>query len=103
VRGHVEGLWVSDADEVRYLCSLSTNGDSAFTLLQLFRAEHGARCRRGETFVISISSMVEQRVLGRWSARKYREARDLLLEAGSIQEVHPAQPGRMAEYTLAGC
>jgi len=59
-----------------------------------------ARCKRGETFAIAIAAMVEQRVLG-WCARKYREARDLLLEAGFIREVQPARPPhRAAEYAL---
>jgi len=34
------------------------------------------------------------------SARKYREARDLLLEAGFISEVTPAMATRPAEYEL---
>jgi hypothetical protein len=92
---------VSDADEVRFLAALAPNGDSAFALLQLFRAEHGARCKRGETFKIAIKSMVECRVMGRWSTRKYREARDLLLQAGSIIEVVPAKARQAAEYMLA--
>lgn len=91
----------SDADEIRALCEFSSNGDSAFTLLQLLRAEHGDRCKRGETFRIVIPAMAEANVLGRWSWRKYREARDLLLELGLIREVSPATPKRAAEYILA--
>jgi hypothetical protein len=90
----------SDADEIRALCEFSANGDSAFTLLQLFRAEHDARCKRGETFKIIINAMVETKVLGGWSARKYRDARDLLLQLGLIIQVSPETPTHRAEYFL---
>jgi hypothetical protein len=91
---------ISDADEIRYLCALADNGGDACALLQLFRAEHGARCKRGETFRIAISAMVGAGVMGRWSARRYRTARDVLLEAGFIREVRPAAKGFLAEYAL---
>jgi hypothetical protein len=64
------------------------------------RAEHGGRCKRGETFVLATSAMVQDRVLGSWSVRRYREARDLLLQESFIREVSPARSNRAAEYTL---
>jgi hypothetical protein len=59
------------------------------------------RCKRGDTFKIIIQAMVAVNVLGRWSARKYREARDLLLELGLIREVVPETGACRAEYVLA--
>ena len=91
----------SDADEVRYFAALNTNGSDAFMLLQLLRAEHEARCRRGETFVLAIHAMVDQQVLGSWSARRYRSARDLLLHFGFIRCVKTPTRGRAAEYVIS--
>jgi hypothetical protein len=91
----------SDADEIRAICEFSPSGDSAFALLQLLRAEHDAKCKRGETFKLSINAMVEAHVLGHWSAHKYRKARDLLLELGLIREVSPETGTQRAEYVLA--
>lgn len=90
---------MTDADEVRHL-ALYSNGDAAFMLLQLFRAEHDARCRRGETFVINIEGMVAKRSLGRWSASKYRKARETLLSLGLIKCVKAAAFRSAAEYLL---
>lgn len=88
----------ADGDEIRELVAMDQNGPDAFALLMLLRAEHGARCARGETFAIMSKAMSEQRVLGKWSARKYREARDLLLAAGKIELVKEATPRQPAEY-----
>lgn len=96
---HQRATALTDADEVRHL-ALYSNGDAAFMLLQLFRAEHDARCRRGETFVINVEGMVAKRSLGCWSARKYREARDTLLALGLIKCVKPAAFRSAAEYVL---
>ena len=90
----------TDADEIRQMAAMFSNGDSALMLLMLFRAEHDARMARGETFVINIEGMVKKQVLGNWSARKYREARDTLLEFGLIECVRPAAYHRAAEYRL---
>lgn len=94
----------SDADEIRTLSAMSGNGD-AFTLLQLFRAEHGARCRRGETFAINADAMEAAKVLGSWSAKKYRAARDVLLRAGLIRITKEGSCGRggrvPTQYILA--
>lgn len=87
-------------DEVRYLTAVHEQGDSAMALLTLFRGEHGARMDRGETFKIMCDAMAEAETLGLWSARKYRIARDILIEHGFI-EVVVAQKGRKpAEYRL---
>lgn len=88
----------SDADEVRRLAAMSQNGAAAFTLLMLLRAEHGARCLRGETFALCIEAMVNAETLGDWSARRYREARDALLRVGLIECVSECQ--RPAQYRL---
>ncbi len=90
----------TDADEIRQMAAMFSNGDSALMLLMLFRAEHDARMGRGETFVINIEGMVNKQVLGNWSARKYREARDTLLATGLIECVRPAAFRRAAEYRL---
>lgn len=91
---------MTDADEVRQMAMMFSNGDSALMLLMLFRAEHDARMARGATFVINIEGMVKKQVLGNWSARKYREARDTLLAANMIECVRPAAYRRAAEYRL---
>ena len=84
------------ADEIRLLTSAARNGDAAIALLALLRAEHGARVKRGETFAINASAMASAETLGRWSARKYRAARDLLLRTGFIQVVVMGSQGRLA-------
>lgn len=100
-RWHRQGAaCTSDADEIRYLTAGFSNGADAFTLLLLLRAEHGARCLRGETFGIVPKAMAEAQVLGRWGHQRYRNARETLLEAGRISEVAPATRRRPAKYTL---
>jgi hypothetical protein len=90
---------ISDADETRLLGS-HQNGPDAFIMLQLFRQEHEARCKRGETFAICIKAMVESGVLAAWGRYRYRQARDLLLQWGFIREVSPAQFRKAAQYEL---
>ncbi|WP_127079647.1 bifunctional DNA primase/polymerase [Rhodomicrobium lacus] len=90
----------SDAAEIRYFATLD-HGVDALALLLLLRSEHGARCAQGETFRLLIKSMVDARVMGSWAARKYREARDLLLAEEFIREVKLATKGAPAEYSLA--
>jgi Bifunctional DNA primase/polymerase, N-terminal len=91
---------ISDADEVRLFARLSSTGDASFMLLMLLRAEHDARCTRGETFKLKIDAMAEAGVLGNWSPKKYRNARDLLLKEGFIRTVKPARYKTPAEYAL---
>ena len=89
------------ADEIRIVASLSAD---AFALLMLLRSEHGARAKRGETFAISINAMVKARVLGRWSARRLRKAREILLADDYIRLVREALLGpsgrTSAQYML---
>ena len=92
---------ITDADEVRHLLATYKNGDAALALLLLLRAEHGARCLRGESFAICARAMVEARTMGTWAARKYREARDMLLHTGLIEPVSPASRHMAAQYRLA--
>lgn len=91
---------ISDGDEIRYLTARYSNGADAFTLLLLLRAEHQARCLRGETFVIVPKAMAEAHVIGEWGHQRYRNARETLLEAGRIREVAPATARAPAKYTL---
>jgi hypothetical protein len=75
------------ADEARHLSAASRPGANALTLLALLRAEHGARSALGESFAICINAMVRDRVLGKWSARRLRNARNELLALGYIHRV----------------
>lgn len=97
----LRAIAVSDADEIRWLTKEYQNGDAALTLLLLFRAEHTARCLRGETFAICIEAMVNAETLGGWSARRYRDARDVLLSLGLIELVSESCGPRAAQYRLA--
>lgn len=98
-RGH-RATAITDADEIRRIIATYANGDAAFAFLMLLRAEHTARCLRGETFVLNVKGMVAAETMGTWAARKYRDARDTLLSAGLIVEVSPASYRRAAEYRL---
>jgi hypothetical protein len=101
VRKHLQrATALTDADEVRQMMAMFSNGDSAFAFLMLLRAEHDARCRRGETFVLNVEGMVKAQTMGQWAARKYRDARDTLLAAGMIELVREASYRRAAEYRL---
>jgi hypothetical protein len=101
VRKHLQrATALTDADEVRQMMAMFSNGDSAFAFLMLLRAEHDARCKRGETFVLNVEGMVNCQTMGTWAARKYRDARDTLLAAGMIKCVREASYRRAAEYVL---
>lgn len=94
----------SDADEVRAIMDVGgTHGSDAVALLMLLRSEHEARDRRGETFNINIDAMVENRVMGSWSARRYRRARETLEKMGLL--VKTAEHHRLqhvaAKYKLS--
>jgi len=90
----------TDAEEIRSIVAKYPNGADVLTLVQLLRAEHGARAARGEGFYLSISSMVERRSLGGWSARRYRQARNAAIDAGLIMIREEGSPGRLALYAL---
>lgn len=96
----------TNAAEVKQLSALSRNGPDAFMLLMLLKAEHGARCRRGETFFIVADAMQRAGSLPRWSSKRITAARDILLKAGLIIRVTAARSigTRVlpAEYSLAG-
>ena len=64
--------------------------DALFLLLKL-RAEHAARCARGETFAISPTAMAQHQVLSGWTRDRYAAARDLLLQAERIVEISAAK------------
>jgi hypothetical protein len=89
----------TNADEVRFFASVP-QGVSALTLLMLLRAEHGARCKRGETFAICPRAMRRDQVLADWSEKRLREARTVLLELDFIREVTSATRSSPAQYEL---
>ena len=87
--------------ELLYLCSMSRHGAEAYALLVKLRAEHSARCRRGEKFAISARAMAKAQTVPNWTEHMYRRGRDLLLKAGFIELVqafkfnrYSAQPAR---------
>jgi hypothetical protein len=67
--------------------------------------EHGARCRCGETFALSVRAMAEAQVIPGWSWRQYDRACKLLLRAGLIEVVSEyvdTADGRVAaQYRLS--
>jgi hypothetical protein len=67
-----------------------TAGDAVLLLLRL-KMDHSARCARGETFALNSPAMEREQVIKGWSRERYEAARDLLLEAGSIECVQPFQ------------
>jgi Bifunctional DNA primase/polymerase, N-terminal len=74
--------------EMRHLCELDPkHGPDALILLQVLRDEHSARCRRGETFSITPTSMAKAGVIPGWTRERFEHARDLLLAAGQIERV----------------
>lgn len=102
VRTHRQrAIAITDADEVRRMVSLYENGTDALAFLLLLRAEHRARCLRGETFALCVKSMVGAQTMGHWAARKYRAVRDTLLDAGLIEKVAEARGRRAAQYRLS--
>lgn len=90
--------WIG-VDEVRSLAIIK-NGADAIAFLALLRGEHGARCKRGETFALNIKAMVDARTMGSWAAAKYRRARDLLLKVGHIERVKSTRWRIAAQYRL---
>ena len=90
----------SDADEGRFFGSFP-NGSDAYLLLMMLRAEHDARCKRGETFILATAAMARSGIFAAWGPRRYGHARDLLLHEGFIREVSHARPRQAAEYTLS--
>src|SRR5262249_30627946 len=77
----------------------------AYMLIERLVDEHGARCRRGETFALSVRAMAEAQVIPGWSWRQYSRARNLLLRAGLLErasEYIDTADGRVAaQYRLS--
>ncbi|MFT5511215.1 MAG: hypothetical protein ACI89J_004316, partial [Hyphomicrobiaceae bacterium] len=89
------------AAEARAMGAAGRNGSDAYLLLTLLRGEHSARSKLGKTFAISANAMAANKVLGDWSAARYRAARDLLLHLGGIVETNPYKHDRVpAQYSL---
>jgi hypothetical protein len=92
-------------DEISQLCAADRNGADAIALLMTLRAEHGARCRRGETFCIVAEAMQRAQTIPGWHWKRIARARDLLLQVGLIELVSPhtlTPGGRLpAQYKLA--
>lgn len=77
----------------------------AFFLLARLRTDHGARCKRGETFAITPVAMARGKVIPGWTRERYERARNILLEAGLITLVsgfsNAAHGRQAAQYRLA--
>lgn len=103
MHGKHQRLDVSAA-EFEFLTQNFDNGADAVTLLLKMRQVHSARIARGETFVFVVNAMVKDAVIGRWAARRYRDARDTLMQAGLMAEVKASMwsggKRSAAEYTL---
>jgi hypothetical protein len=79
-------------EELQKLNALGNFGSDAVNLLIFLRSNHGARCRRGETFAVTPKAMESANCIDGWSAYRYKGARDLLLEAGYLKCVQPHDP-----------
>jgi hypothetical protein len=92
------------ADEQAKLCAMDRNGADAVVLLIKLRAEHGARCKRGEMFALAAEAMARAQTIPRWHWKRYAAATKLLLRAGFIVLVCKHRPmingGRPALYSL---
>ena len=77
----------------------------ALVLLDRLRDEHSARCRRGDTFALTVRSMAKAQVIPGWGWRNYDRARMLLLKAGLIervsQSIQKAEGRIAAQYRLS--
>ena len=68
--------------------SMAQNGPDALLLLARLQTAHGARQSRGEPFAISPKAMSADRIIGLWGPRRYREARQTLVELGFLRQIH---------------
>ena len=67
-------------------------------LLIRLKMEHTARNRRGETFALDVTAMVEAEILPGWSWERYQKAKKLLLYTGllkCVSEFKNTKGGRM--------
>jgi hypothetical protein len=96
----------SNLDEINALLSLGRYGAHAYALLMSLRANHGARCTRGESFSITPKAMASAGTLPGFTREYIEKGRDLLLEAGFIKIVGRGQisaKGRTPKlYQLSG-
>ena len=70
VRTHRQrAIAITDADGVRAM-SVYDNGPDALAFLLLLRAEHRARCCRGDTFALCVRSLVEAKTMGHWGGQE---------------------------------
>lgn len=63
------------------------NGGDALMLYSLLQTVHGVRDLRGEPFAVAPAAMTKANVMGSWSARRLRNARQVLLDAAVLQRV----------------
>lgn len=86
---------------------LVRNTDALALGMQL-RFEHGARAARGETFALSPKGMAKAEVVPGWtSPRRYRQARDFLVDVGFIEKARHGGRGKcdphLFRLTAFGC
>ena len=79
----------------------------ALTLHIILKGEHGARCKRGESFVFAPVAMAESArqpdsTLPSWSHVTYRQAMTFLVEVGVVREVTPPRANLPGRYALVG-
>jgi hypothetical protein len=100
---HGEGVAKVDLRELNKLLALDSKGaGDAVALLAFLRVKHAARCRRGETFVLTPKAMERNQVLKGWTRERYEKARDLLLKAGLVVRVrdHDPRSNEPAQYIM---
>lgn len=86
--------------EINQLLAMDRNGADALALLMKLRTSHGARHKRGETFVLVADAMARKGTMPRWDWKRIRRAARLLLEGGFIALVRPARGKTPAQYRL---
>lgn len=106
-RWHGRGAKIrSNLDEINRLLVKGGSGTHAYALLMSLRANHGARCARGETFAINQIAMAESGTLPGFSRDRIEKARAILLETGFLEIVSKGQNsgrGRQStQYRLRG-
>ena len=91
-----------NADDMDFFKGCGRNWSDALALLVYLQIAWRRRSKRGETFPIAIEAMVKARVMGDWSERRTRAARDVLLREGFIRELYPARREKYAAQYLLG-
>ena len=89
--------------EMQDLLNYGRHGPDALALLVLLRANHAARCLRGEHFAITPKSIVEHGHLPGFTRQRIENARDLALKSGQLIRVRPfdRKTHAPAQYKLA--